>query len=310
MPRIFLRLLTYRFWALLSILPFGPLSATAANEFFVATNGNDSWSGKLTEPNAAKTDGPFVTLKRARDEIRTFKAGGGPAAGVIVFVRGGTYSLPQTLKFEARDSGSPEAPVTYQAYEREAPVVIGGKPISGFKPYQGRILKADLATQGLKGVEFRQLFCNGRRMHLARYPNFDRENPYGGGWAYADGKPVPMYVSVPGEDTRTLHYKSSDARNWARPQEGVLVQRVCVPQSGGSITESIHPHGLYKLAGLGHSTRFSMAKWTLEMSMARRNSTHAFNMPIFAPSFTVEIGNFSETSQAEQITQVLDSKRG
>lgn len=53
-----------------------------------------------------------------------------------------------------------------------------------------------------------------------------------------------------------------------------------------------------------------MAKWTLEMSMARRNSTHAFNMPIFAPSFTVEIGNFSETSQTEQITQVLDSKRG
>ena len=220
MPRIFLRLLTYSFWALLSILPFGPLSATAANEFFVATNGNDSWSGKLTEPNAAKTDGPFVTLKRARDEIRTFKAGGGPAAEVIVFVRGGTYSLPQTLKFEARDSGSPGAPVTYQAYEREAPVVIGGKPISGFKPYQGRILKADLATQGLKGVEFRQLFCNGRRMHLARYPNFDRENPYGGGWAYADGEPVPMYVSVPGEDTHTLHYKSSDARNWARPQEG------------------------------------------------------------------------------------------
>ncbi len=31
MPRIFLRLLTYSFWALLSILSFGPLSATAAN---------------------------------------------------------------------------------------------------------------------------------------------------------------------------------------------------------------------------------------------------------------------------------------
>ena len=65
----------------------------------------------------------------------------------------------------------------------------GGKLIGGFEPYQGKILKADVAAQGLEGVEFRQLFCNGRRMHLARYPNFDPQNPYGGGWAYADGKP-------------------------------------------------------------------------------------------------------------------------
>ncbi len=139
---------------------------------------------------------------------------------MTVFVRGGTYSLPQTLKLEAQDSGTPASPVTYQAYEDETPVVIGGKPISGFEPYRGKILKADVATQGLQGVEFRQLFCNGRRMHLARYPNFDPQNPYGGGWAYADGKPVPMYADVPGEDKRTLHYKSSDARNWARPEEG------------------------------------------------------------------------------------------
>jgi len=37
---------------------------------FVATNGNDAWSGKLSEPNADNTDGPFATLERARDAIR------------------------------------------------------------------------------------------------------------------------------------------------------------------------------------------------------------------------------------------------
>ena len=65
---------------------------------------------------------------------------------MTIFVRGGTYSLPLTLKLEVQDSGSPGAPVTYQAYERETPVVIGGKPITGFEPYQGKILKADVAT--------------------------------------------------------------------------------------------------------------------------------------------------------------------
>jgi hypothetical protein len=33
--------------------------------FYVATNGNDAWSGRLAEPNAGKTDGPFATLERA-----------------------------------------------------------------------------------------------------------------------------------------------------------------------------------------------------------------------------------------------------
>ncbi|MBM4048993.1 MAG: hypothetical protein FJ279_28165, partial [Planctomycetes bacterium] len=58
----------------------------------VAPNGNDSWSGTLAKPNVAKTDGPFVTLERARDEIRKMKqAGPLPAGGVTVELRGGVY---------------------------------------------------------------------------------------------------------------------------------------------------------------------------------------------------------------------------
>ena len=35
--------------------------------FYVSTQGNDTWSGTLPEPNAAKTDGPLATLHHARD---------------------------------------------------------------------------------------------------------------------------------------------------------------------------------------------------------------------------------------------------
>src|SRR5690349_1151925 len=41
--------------------------------FFVATNGNDGWKGKLPQPDVAKTDGPFATLGRARDAVRELK---------------------------------------------------------------------------------------------------------------------------------------------------------------------------------------------------------------------------------------------
>src|SRR6185369_12075868 len=85
--------------------------------------------------------------------------------------------------------------------------------------HRGAILKADVAAQGFKGINFRQLIFDGKRQHLARYPNFDPQNPYGGGWAYADGKPVPMYQDQPGEDKHSFSYKPQDAREWKQPEE-------------------------------------------------------------------------------------------
>lgn len=188
--------------------------------FYVAPAGNDAWSGRRAEPNTARSDGPFATLPRARDEIRRLKkAGPLPDGGVTVYVSGGLYSLASTLELTAADSGTARAPVVYRAAPGQRPVVLGGRTITGFTPYKGQILEADVAAQGFRGVHFRQLFFDGRRQHLARYPNFDANNPYGGGWAYADGKPVPMYQEVPGESRRQLHYKAADARPWAHPEE-------------------------------------------------------------------------------------------
>ncbi|NCO42726.1 MAG: hypothetical protein GW892_28975 [Armatimonadetes bacterium] len=206
--------------ALCPVLPGAVRAGAEPTVFYVATNGNDAWTGRQSDPNAAGTDGPFATLERARDAIRGGKAGGAVKGAVTVFVRAGLYALPQTLKLAAQDSGTVEAPVAYRAYEDEKPVVIGGKPITGFAAYKGKILKAEVRAQGLEGANFRQLFCNGRRQQLARYPNFDPENPYHGGWAYADGKPVPIYQDQPGEDKQTLPYAEADARQWAKPEEG------------------------------------------------------------------------------------------
>lgn len=187
---------------------------------YVALNGNDAWSGKLAKPNSAGTDGPFATLERARNEVRNLRSDGNQNDPITVFVRGGIYELKETLKFDAQDSGSPDAPIIYRAYKQEEPIIIAGKQITGFIPHNGNILKSDVSSQGFEGIYFRQLLCNGMRMHLARYPNFDPENPYGGGWAYADGEPVSMGAQIPGENKYTMQYKTQDARNWSRPEEG------------------------------------------------------------------------------------------
>ena len=111
-------------------------------------------------------------------------------------------------------------PVVFRAYTNEQPVLVGGLPITNFLPYQGSILQADVSTQGLSGIYFRQLFFDGQRQRLARYPNYVAADPYGSGWSYVDGTPVDMYSSRTGDSQTSFTYKPGDVPHaWARPTE-------------------------------------------------------------------------------------------
>ena len=171
--------------------------STDAAELFVAPDGNDHNPGTRSQP--------LQTLEAARDAARKL-----PAPKTI-FVRGGTFELERTLHLNSQDSG-----VIWRAYPSEKPILSGGYQITGFTNHAGSILKA----RARPGVYFRQLFCGGQRQHLARYPNFDEAQPSTSGWAYAAGKLTSMYGEIPGESKRTLHFKPSDARQWAHPTDG------------------------------------------------------------------------------------------
>jgi parallel beta-helix repeat protein len=186
---------------------FAGLARTDAADFFIAPDGSDA--------NPGSQEKPFATLTKAHDAART-------AAGkesVTVFLHDGIYPLPQGLKFDVKDGGTREAPVTWRAWKDEKPVLVGGRTITNFVPHKGEIVKADVGAQGFKGIAFHQLIFDGKRQHLARYPNFNEQNPCGGGWAYADGKLVPMYADIAGETKDLFTCKTNDVRNWARPDE-------------------------------------------------------------------------------------------
>ncbi len=148
--------------------------------FFVSPRGNDAWSGKLDRPNRAHTDGPFRTVSRARDEIRQLKASAPLARPVTVYLRGGVYRLQQPLVFTPEDSGTLEAPITYEAYAGESPVLSGGRTISGWVNYSGstspsptrdHLWVAQVAKVKNGKWYFHQLFVNGFRRTRARSPN-------------------------------------------------------------------------------------------------------------------------------------------
>ena len=194
----------------------GVMHAQEPLRLYVAPGGNDAAAGR-------SIDAPFATLVRARDEIHRLKTAGQLPRGATVLVRGGTYYLDKTLVLGPEDSGTPEHPVVYRAYENEKPVLVGGRPLTGFRPYRGEILQCDVKACGFDKVHFRQLFFDGRRQILARYPNFEPDNPFAGGWAYADGELVNMYQDVPDEKRNVLRYKTEDARDWAHPEEGQVL---------------------------------------------------------------------------------------
>ena len=112
--------------------------------FYVSPDGCDDWSGRSPDaprnvkvsPKCTNIDGPFATIDRARDAVRSVLAaarGSKAKRPVRVLLRGGTYTLSRTLELLPEDSGTAEAPVTYGAYPGESPILSGGQVIGDWK---------------------------------------------------------------------------------------------------------------------------------------------------------------------------------
>jgi hypothetical protein len=112
-----------------------------------------------------RPEGPIHTLAEAQREARKTKA--------TVIVHAGTYYLPETIKFTPADSGC-----TYAAAPGETVVLSGGLRLDlKWEPFRDGIMQAK--TPGRLAVD--QLFINGQRQFMARYPNYDANiRPYGG----------------------------------------------------------------------------------------------------------------------------------
>ena len=135
-------------------------------DYYVATNGNNTWSGKLAAPNRSRTDGPFATLARAQQALRAHR----PAGPSRVAVRGGVYFLANTLTFTPEDSGTTAAPITYVAYPGEHPVLSGGSLIAGWRIADGGRWEATLPDVQSDAWNFAQLFVNNGRRYRPRLP--------------------------------------------------------------------------------------------------------------------------------------------
>src|ERR1051325_11285809 len=96
--------------------------------FFVATNGNDAWSGTLSAPNRKGTDGPLATPPRAIRAARQKRFENPGAGPITVFLRNGTYFPSAPWMLSPEDSG-----LTIAAYKNEKPAISGGRRITSWE---------------------------------------------------------------------------------------------------------------------------------------------------------------------------------
>lgn len=189
--------------------------APQPGDFYVAPSGNDENDGSLERP--------FATLQRAAQAVRTVKG----ERAVTVCVRAGEYRT-NGFKLTQEDSGSAEHPVTYRAYGDGEVILNGGVTLNpaDFEPIpeeirdrlhgdaKDRVVQVDLTRYGLTKADWGELhpigkfgtedkyddyvpgtncelFFNGQRMTLARYPDgefmkLDAVHNVGDAWEFPE----------------------------------------------------------------------------------------------------------------------------
>ena len=180
------------------LTPCARAAPDAPVRFYVAPGGSDAWSGALSRPNAAKNDGPFATITRARDAVRAAK----PGRGALIEIAGGTYVLAAPLRFDARDSGTPAAPIVYAAAPGAHPVFSGGQTLGNWK-IVGNRWETTLPEVRAGRWNFVQLWRNGERRERPRWPQ--------NGYAFIDHEVAPS-AFIKGQGYDGFGFKAGDVR--------------------------------------------------------------------------------------------------
>ncbi|MGB9596302.1 MAG: right-handed parallel beta-helix repeat-containing protein [Candidatus Poribacteria bacterium] len=178
--------------------------------FYISKDGDDRWSGRLSEPNQTKTDGPFASLKRAKDAIHNLECrlvAGELRQNINVFIRGGIYFLDEPLIFTLEESANEKCFITFSAYKDEKVIISGGRKITQWEKINDSLWKAELADVKSGKWFFRSLRVADKQAIRARYPNYDPKDPTKCGWCFVS-------KTIPEKTYDRIIFKPSEFPNW------------------------------------------------------------------------------------------------
>ena len=159
------------------VLAQTPATMRAPAEIWVSPTGEDSGLGTR--------ESPFLTFTAAQRKARSLRRTGDAsvAAGVHIFLKGGTYRLLSPLLLTPYDGGTAESPTTIEGSAGERPVISGGVVLKGWHKAEhvegvpaaaeGHVWVSDAPVFCGRPLRFRQLWVNGNKAVRARTPNGD-----------------------------------------------------------------------------------------------------------------------------------------
>lgn len=151
---------------------FFTLSSIGCNpsiKIWVSPEGSDSSPGI--------ENAPFLTLQRARDEVRKLNAEKRKNHDIIIYLKDGIYRLKEPLILKPQDSGQNSHEVIYRAAPGAKPVIAGSVEVTGWKLHNKKlnIYKAALDQK----YRSRQFFVNGNRARRAYTELYNGHLPAG-----------------------------------------------------------------------------------------------------------------------------------
>jgi hypothetical protein len=153
-------------WVAVLLFTICNVHDSSALDIYVSKTGRDNNPGTISKP--------LATIEAAQKKVRTVRE------PVTVFVREGTYFLPKPIVFSPEDSRKQGESVVYKAYPGEKVIISGAIPLTlNWLPYKKNIFKAVVPSN----VIFDQLFVNGEKLRMARYPNYNSESSHFGGYS-------------------------------------------------------------------------------------------------------------------------------
>ncbi len=205
---------------------------------YIATNGNDSWSGLLARPNEAGTDGPKATLQAAEVVMRD------SATIKTVYVEGGDYYLSSSLNLGPLDAGQ-----SWLAYAGQTVRIHGGRTATGWTAGPNGVWTATAPDGAFpQGGAIADLYYRGDRQIHARYPDAVPGNPATGGWLtaapslsgenryrsfqFGDGD-IPTFGSTNGLYVDV--YQQNGWRNYVLPASSIDYATNTITVSGSTI---------------------------------------------------------------------------
>ncbi len=192
------------------------LSISACNRvtnIYVSPVGNDG--------NPGTKELPLASLDGAKSHVRKIKTSF--KDDIIVWLRGGTYFLDETVVFGLEDSGEGESVITYQAYPKEEVIFSATAEIKAWKKpenpipdlpeiAQDKVWVTDVPKVKATPWHFYTLYDSEGRLPRARSKGFIPTS-------------VSLELSSKNPVRNTLHFPPGALKNWSNLEDVELIIR-------------------------------------------------------------------------------------